>query len=182
LIKNLPNKLPITLKYLHCYDNHITKLPTNLPISLIVLRCEDNQITHLPINLPTSLEELHCENNQLTKLPLNLPATLCTLVCNGNKYLHIPKKYAKRFALSETPNYNQKASIIQRIWKAKKCKQIMINMINGSPWLNNNVLFGCFQSYGDMNIACTSASRCTRRTGSQLFALLKKLDNNNICE
>jgi len=39
------------------------------------------------------------------------------------------------------------------------CNDYMINN-------NNNMLSDCFKSYGDLNIACTSESRCIRRTGS----------------
>jgi len=81
-------------------------------------------------------------------LPLNLPTTLNILRCDDNKYLHITKKYAKRFEIAVTPNYNQKASMIQRVWKAKKYKYIMIDMIKN----NNNVLHDSFKSYGDLNI------------------------------
>jgi len=202
-LKELPKNLPDSLLYLYCNNNQLIELPTNLPVTLLELHCNDNQIIQLPDNLPSSLQVLNCGNNPITKFPTKLnhgrlvslqhlfchntkitrlPSNFLTspkyIYCQNNKYLHIPKKYAKRIGLDETPNYNHKARCIQRIWKAKKCKQIMVDMICN----NNNALHDSFKSYGDLNIACTSASRCTRRTGSQLFALLKKLDNNNICE
>jgi len=146
-ITKLPETLPASLKYLHCQYNQIKKLP-NLPKSLVALLCFNNEIDELP-NIPTSLKYLYCGYNKLTKLPVNLPIMrLECLECSDNKYLHISKKYATQYGFKETPDYNEMASCIQRIWKAYRCKHIMIKMIHN----NNNVLYNSFKSYGDLNI------------------------------
>jgi len=77
------------------------------------LKCYSNQLTKLPENLPSSLQELYCCDNQLTKLPENLPNSLQELYCSNNPYLYIPKKYAVKFNIEETYNYNYCAFKIQ---------------------------------------------------------------------
>jgi len=149
-LEELPLKLPDYIVELDCSSNKIKQLPY-LPVSLEYLECSDNCLKQLPQNL-LHLKLLNCNNNQITELPLNLkhehPTVLNQVDFTNNKYLHIPKKCALRFNIKQTPNYNHMASNLQRIWKIKKCKKIIIQMIND----NTNVLFGCFQSYGDFNI------------------------------
>jgi len=165
----LPSNLPDCLTKIYCYSNKIKKLPNNLPSSLQIFSCSDNQISELPTNLPISLTTLFCYRNYLRQLPLKLPSSLKELYCycndyeekqirpsssyeilneNRNRYLHITKKYAIRFTLIERPNYDKKVRSIQQVWRTKKYKQIIINMINA----NNNILSDSFKSYGDLNI------------------------------
>jgi len=166
-LKRLPSNLPNSIKYLNCSDNRINELPKNLPSSLEDLYCCDNVIQRIS-SLPNSLKVLFCYKNKIEKLPLNLPPLLKRLYCSSNcfkqlpplsvsirdlsyydnKYLHIPKNIALRFNFFEIPNYNQKATIIQHIWRATKYKQIIIQMIMD----NDNVLSNSFKSYGDLNI------------------------------
>src|SRR2546425_352087 len=76
-------------------------------------------LNKLPNNLPASLQRLYCYNNQIKELN-NLPSSLQELHCSNNKYLHITKSMATRFHLKETPNYNEMARKIQRLYKYKK--------------------------------------------------------------
>ena len=85
-----------------------------------VLYLSFSHLTELPENLPNSLQELYCSVNKLTKLPENLPNSLQELCCSYNPYLYIPKKYAIRFNIKETYNYNYCAFKIQNIYKAKR--------------------------------------------------------------
>ena len=133
----LPNNLPSSLQTLYCSHNQIKEL-NNLPSSLQTLDCSNNQIKELN-NFPSSLQTLFCDNNQiieLNKLPSSLqtlycynnqikelnklPSSLQSLYCNNNQYLHITKSIAIRFNLKETPNYDEMARKIQRIYKYKK--------------------------------------------------------------
>src|SRR5438552_2445398 len=97
----------------------LDRLPNNLPSSLHHLWYSNNQIKELN-NLPSSLQTLYCHNNQIKELNI-VPSSLQYLFCSNNKYLHITKNMAIRFAnLQETPNYNEMAQKIQRIYKYKK--------------------------------------------------------------
>src|SRR5438105_390065 len=89
-------------------------LPNNLPSSLQTLYCYNNQIKELN-NLPSSLQTLDCFDNQIKELN-NLPSSLHYLLCYNNKYLHITKSMAIRFNVEETPNYDEMARKIQRIY------------------------------------------------------------------
>jgi hypothetical protein len=60
----------------------------------------------------------------ITKLE-NLPDNLTELYCCDNKYLHISKKYAKKFDLQETPNYEKYIIKIQKFWKKRKILKFM---------------------------------------------------------
>jgi len=154
----LPSNLPTFLEYLYCSYNNLKELPPNLPDSLKELYCMHNKISKLPTKLPSSLEVLHCNNDSMqncTKVcfsrPISLPISQDILQecrCYDNKYLYISKNIAKRFNKKETPNYNQKAIIIQHKWRATKYKQIMVKMIMD----NDNTLSNSFKSYGDLNI------------------------------
>ncbi len=110
---NLP-ELP-NCKILYCHDNKLTTLP-KLP-NCKVLYCENNKLTILPDLSNCYL--LVCTDNQLTVLP-QLPSYIdgSVILCqSNNKYLHINKLQANRFILSQTPNYNKYATIIQRNYK-----------------------------------------------------------------
>jgi len=168
-LESLPSILPSCLTYLDCSNNKIRQLPEILPANLGLLDCSNNFINQIPFHIdqliPNSLWWLDCSHNFIKQLPVCLPY-ISYLYCNNNqmtylpnirnaivgcsdnKYLHISKKNASDFKLIQTPNYNKKAGVIQRIWKAIKCKHIMITMIHN----NNNVLHDCFKSYGDINI------------------------------
>src|SRR5437899_1355994 len=76
-------------------------------------------LDYLPNNFPSSLQTLYCYYNQIKELN-NLPSSLQTLFCNNNKYLHITKSMATRFHLKETPNYDEMARKIQRMYKYMK--------------------------------------------------------------
>ena len=76
-------------------------------------------LDYLPNNLPSSLQTLYCSHNQIKELN-NLPSSLQTLSCSNNQYLHITKSITTRFNLKETPNYDEMARKIQRIYKYKK--------------------------------------------------------------
>jgi Leucine-rich repeat (LRR) protein len=67
---------------------------------------------------------LCCYNNKIIKLE-NLPNNLTWLNCYNNKYLHISKKYAKKFDLKETPNYEKYIIKIQKFWKKRKLLKFM---------------------------------------------------------
>jgi len=153
-IKELPsnlNQMCPFLQELYCDGNGIEKLNNNLPSTLLKLYCSDNYLKQLPDNLPSLIEELSFSYNQIVEFPLNMPH-LRELFCHGNRYLYVPKRISRRYPLraDKTPNYNQKVRIIQRVWKAKKCRNIMVQMIHS----NDNVLSNCFKSYGDLNIVC----------------------------
>ncbi len=121
-LTELPD-LPSTLTHLFCYNNQLTELH-ELPPNLNILICDSNQLTGLPI-LPSTLTHLCCFSNQLTGLPI-LPSTLTHLYCYDNPYLHITSEISRRFNIPETPNYNKKASIIQKIWKCIYRKKRLI--------------------------------------------------------
>jgi Leucine-rich repeat (LRR) protein len=91
-----------------------------LPASLQELYCSNNQLKELPATLPASLQELYCSYNQLKELPATLPTSLQELECFYNKYMHISHCNAIRFHLKKTSNYNEKAIMIQRIWRARR--------------------------------------------------------------
>jgi len=143
----LPSNLPTFLENLYCCHNNLKELPSNLPNSLKTLYCMDNKINQLPAILPDSLQHLHCYNNELKSLP-KLPISLQELYCYNNKYLHIPKDIVLQFHENGTPNYDQKASYIQRKWRSTKYKKIIVKIILD----NDNVLSNSFKSYGDLNI------------------------------
>jgi len=150
-IRELPSNLPDSLKVLFCCDNEIEELSLNLPIGIECMDISRNRIKKFQLNRLSSLIGVYCDDNLLTDLPPNLITVsplIIILTCLHNKYLHIPKKYALHFNIDETPNYNKMASCIQQIWRVKKCKQIMIGMMQN----NNNVLYDSFRFYGDINI------------------------------
>ncbi len=60
---------------------------------------------------------LDCANNKLTNLPCLPSCGFFSVYCSANEYLYINKLQAKKFALKETPNYNNCAKIIQRNYK-----------------------------------------------------------------
>jgi E3 ubiquitin-protein ligase SspH2 len=117
-LENLPNNLTL----IYCSDNEITKLE-NLPNKLVNLDCSYNKIAKLG-NLPNKLTFLNCSNNLITKFEI-LPNNLIELECYNNKYLYISKKYAQKFDLEETPNYEKNIIKIQKFWKNKKILNFM---------------------------------------------------------
>jgi hypothetical protein len=75
-------------------------------------------------NLPDKVYHLNCKNNMITKLE-NLPNNIIELYCDNNKYLHISKKYARKFRLTETPNYEKYIIKIQKFWRKRKILKFM---------------------------------------------------------
>jgi len=102
----------------------------------------------LPNNLPNSLFRLHCQYNQIKELPNILPTSLFYLHCENNEYMHVSDRYAKKYDLNATPNYNKKAIMIQNKWKSYKIRNIIVNLIK----INNNILCDSFKNYGDLNV------------------------------
>lgn len=87
--------LPISLIYLNCTSNLITKL-NNLPDKLISLNCSYNKIKSLDM-LPDSLLILDCSHNLITDLK-NLPTNLNILICTSNLLVdlnYLPKNLSK---------------------------------------------------------------------------------------
>ncbi len=121
-LEKLP-PIPHTCKALYCHNNKLTSLP-ELP-NCVCLYCFENQLTSLP-ELPNCVI-LSCFNNNLTHLP-QLPVCKAPY-CYRNQYLHINKHQAKKFFITETPNYNKSAIIVQRNYKKylRKKYQEMVN-------------------------------------------------------
>src|SRR5437016_4436971 len=86
-LRELPEKLPASLKKIYCYNNQLTKLPEKLLASLKIIYCYNNQLTKLPEKLPASLKRISCYNNQLTKLPLILNKNKCYIGCSNKDKL-----------------------------------------------------------------------------------------------
>jgi Leucine-rich repeat (LRR) protein len=108
---------------LNIFGLELKELPNNLPNNLTRLDCSFNKITKLE-NLPNNLTILICSYNKIAKLE-NLPNNLIELNCYYNKYLYISKKYAQKFRLGETPNYEKNIIRIQKFWKNKKILNFM---------------------------------------------------------
>jgi hypothetical protein len=95
-----------------------------LPDSLQLILCGENELISIPNKLPTSLTSLWCNANpKLLKLPDDIPEHLEQLGCSGHTYLNVPEKYAIRFGMKQTPNYETYARPIQLIYKAKYRKK-----------------------------------------------------------
>ena len=102
----------------------LVSLPSSLPPSIQTLYCSRNHIKELPSNLPASLQRLDCSRNQIRFLPSNLPASLRVLHCSNNPYIHITKGQAVKYSLEETPNFNEKATKIQKRWRLMKRQKL----------------------------------------------------------
>lgn len=144
-LTNLPS-LPSLLIFLDCSKNDISTLPDNLPYNLDNLNCSFNNLKKLPDKLPR-LFLLNCSYNKITRLPDKLPSSLKVLYCT-NKYIYIPKKYAVRFTIQKTMNYNKKMSIIKQNWIKNKIYRIITTMLDEQNYLSMS-----FSScYGDRNL------------------------------
>jgi Leucine-rich repeat (LRR) protein len=87
-LNELPNLSP-TLEQLDASRNQLTQLPENLPVNLKFLFVTHNQLTQLPENLPVNLKFLNVFYNQLTYLPTNLPVNLKFLLLDNNQLTEI---------------------------------------------------------------------------------------------
>ncbi|MCB9425785.1 MAG: T9SS type A sorting domain-containing protein [Flavobacteriales bacterium] len=73
------------LKYLYCYENHITSLDLSQNTQLIELNCNNNPLTSIDLSNNTALILLHCDNNRFTSLDLSKNTLLQELEAANNQ-------------------------------------------------------------------------------------------------
>ncbi len=153
---NAPN-----LQQLHCANNKLITLQLNTP-NLLDMYCNNNKLITLQLDIPT-LQTLHCNNNELKVLQLNTPnlQNLCfcennlTMLnfyplkldffsCKDNKYLYIPLFMRKKYdTLDYNINYNQKASIIKKIYRRYK-RNCYVKYLDDILYKDINKIIACY--------------------------------------